>query len=311
MLSLWLMISVVIKAAMASSDEELLKQDVVGEPISLEEIEESKNLVENISVNYLKTMRATAGNDEIDTNQPKGGDYNMSPRWHDRKWPNAVIPYVLSAFFTWEERKVIANAIGFYNATTCIRMIPRTTERDFVHIVRGGRGCSSSVGRIGHEQILTLPAHCVHIPVVLHEIMHAAGFHHEQCRPIRDEYVRIHRQNIDPEKYRANFGKYSESLEDDIFAPYDYCSIMHYSPTDFSANGRPTFTVLKPKNCRVGEATTLSDIDIRKINTMYQCRGYPQLGCFDRLRRCHRSACYIPKLLEISRHNCAKTCGFC
>ena len=236
----------------------------------------------------------------------------MSPRRrHDSKWPNAVIPYVISASFTSEERGAIANAIGFYHEKTCLRLVKRTTERDFVHIVRGGGRCSSHVGRTGHEQLLTLPGPCVHISVVLHEIMHAAGFHHEQCRPIRDEYVMIHKRNIDPKVYRANFRKYSESLEDDIFAPYDYCSIMHYSPTDFSVNGRPTFTVLKPKNCEVGIATTLSDIDIRKINTMYQCRGYPQLDCFDRLRRCHRSGCNIPQMREIARHNCAKTCGFC
>lgn len=39
---------------------------------------------------------------------------------------------------------------------------------------------------------------CVYTDIVQHELMHAAGFHHEQSRYDRDDYVTIHWDNIEP-----------------------------------------------------------------------------------------------------------------
>ncbi len=37
----------------------------------------------------------------------------------------------------------------------CVKIVPRTTERDYVRVYAGG-GCSSYIGRIGYEQVISL-----------------------------------------------------------------------------------------------------------------------------------------------------------
>lgn len=66
--------------------------------------------------------------------------------------------------------------------------------------------------------------------VVAHEFGHALGFQHEQTRPDRDRYVRIHTQNIAPQTL-FNFNKYNWNMLNAYNVPYDYESIMHYGKT--------------------------------------------------------------------------------
>ncbi|CAF3435296.1 unnamed protein product [Rotaria sp. Silwood2] len=52
--------------------------------------------------------------------------------------------------------------------------------------------------------------------------------------------------------------------------PYDYGSLMHYSPNGFSANGRPTIEPLQP-NVTIGQRVNLSAIDIQEVRILYNC----------------------------------------
>ena len=52
--------------------------------------------------------------------------------------------------------------------------MPRTNQRDYIHIVKGS-GCSSSVGRVGRGQQVSLGRGCVYKGIVEHEFMHALG----------------------------------------------------------------------------------------------------------------------------------------
>ena len=67
---------------------------------------------------------------------------------------------------------------------------------------------------------------------VVHEFIHAFGFHHEQVRPDRDNYVEIIYENI-PEVYYSQFNVFTGSLTFGV--DYDGQSVMHYRSKDFSS----------------------------------------------------------------------------
>ncbi len=77
------------------------------------------------------------------------------------------------------------------------------------------------------------------IGTVLHELMHACGFTHEQNREERDDYVNILKQNIQSGT-EHNFEKAATGTTSGFGTTYDFGSVMHYSDHAFSANEQPT-----------------------------------------------------------------------
>lgn len=78
-----------------------------------------------------------------------------------KKWPGATIPYVISSKFGSYERSVIAKAMKTYHEKTCIKFIPRTTQSAYIHLMKGS-GCSSTIGRTGRMQTVSLGQGCVY-----------------------------------------------------------------------------------------------------------------------------------------------------
>ena len=67
----------------------------------------------------------------------------------------------------------------------------------------------------------------------MHELMHAAGFWHEQSRADRDDYITINWDNI-KSGMEFNFLKYDLRKIDHLGAKYDTCSVMHYGAYAFA-----------------------------------------------------------------------------
>jgi hypothetical protein len=109
--------------------------------------------------------------------------------------------------------------------------------------------------RINHKinQSLSL---CGAAQVALHELGHAIGLHHEQCRVDRDAYLDIHWWNVWPHQ-RHNFQRMYDTSNYSI--PYDYCSIMQYGAWAF---GMESGITILPKDFSyiftMGEAILIS-----------------------------------------------------
>ncbi|KAJ7384938.1 Meprin A subunit beta [Desmophyllum pertusum] len=109
----------------------------------------------------------------------------------------------------------------------------RTTQKNYVKFTVGN-GCSSSVGRTARgEQTVNLHRYCWYKGIVIHELLHAIGFFHEQSRTDRDSYVKVMYENIERGK-ESNFDKFGQGQIQHLGEPYDYGSIMHYGPDSFS-----------------------------------------------------------------------------
>ncbi|XP_063870239.1 zinc metalloproteinase nas-4-like isoform X1 [Scylla paramamosain] len=186
-----------------------------------------------------------------------------------KRWPNGVIPYVISSSYNKKERAVIAVAMNTYHQNTCVRFVPRTVEKDYIHIHKGD-GCSSVVGRVGGAQALSLGPGCLYVGIVMHECMHAAGFWHEQSRADRDSYITINTANVQA-GMEYNFQKYSWDKIQSLGVEYDLGSVMHYGPYAFAKDRtRPTI-IPRVKGAEIGQRRALSPKDIQKIKILYNC----------------------------------------
>lgn len=52
------------------------------------------------------------------------------------------------------------------------------------------------VGDQQEGQLLSLGPRCDHKAIIEHEMLHALGFYHEQSRQDRDDYVKIHLDQV-------------------------------------------------------------------------------------------------------------------
>ncbi|XP_078600494.1 blastula protease 10-like [Branchiostoma floridae x Branchiostoma japonicum] len=137
-------------------------------------------------------------------------------------------------------------------------------------VIVNGNSCFSKVGVQGGEQEVSFGNGCIHKGIMMHELMHAVGFWHEQSRSDRDYWVDIIWDNVQDGK-EHNFIKYSQTEVDTLGAPYDYGSLMHYSATSFSKNSLPTVVNRIPTDEVMGQRGGFSTTDVQKINQLYSC----------------------------------------
>lgn len=180
-------------------------------------------------------------------------------------WPNGEIPFAIDSSVPPDQVQAINEGIQMVNQTP-LRVRPRgPSDRDFL-VFRdpgGGSGCSSFIGRVGGPQDVIVDD-CVGGSVA-HEILHAAGFFHEQSRGDRDDFITVVFDEIDP-AFRTDFEKRDNRGQD--IGPYDYGSVMHYPSTAFSRTGRPTI-IPKQRGARIGQRDNLSPLDREAVAVLY------------------------------------------
>ncbi|XP_070781227.1 hatching enzyme 1.2-like [Enoplosus armatus] len=178
------------------------------------------------------------------------------------------VPYSFSDYFYDDEKASIEKAMETFHKKTCIRFVPYNGQSDYLKI-ESELGCWSTVGRDGGQQVVSLSVYsCLDHGIIQHELLHALGFHHEHTRSDRDQYVRINWENV-PGANAFNFHKKDTN---NLNTPYDYSSVMHYGRTAFASTfGADTITPIPDSSVPIGQRDDMSDIDILRINRLYEC----------------------------------------
>nr|QTJ24581.1 astacin [Perinereis aibuhitensis] len=210
-------------------------------------------------------------------------DFSRYPAF---QWPlNRPIIYKFDGKHDESQKHIIRSAMRQWEENTCIRFneVPMNQDVQESHIMvtREPSGCHSYVGRtIHYPQQLNLQDACIwEFGITVHEFGHALGLWHEQMRFDRDDYVDIVYENLG--FYQGQFRRVDGTVS--LGVPYDYGSVMHYSPKDGSANGK---TVIEAKDplyqSSMGQRSGLSFFDAKIVNAAYcsnVCRGPTLLPC--------------------------------
>ncbi len=201
--------------------------------------------------------------------KPEAGPHN-GKMYYDaptpQLWDHPEIPYSINPSLPNPKR--VEQAIDYFRQHTPVRFVPYTGQRDAIVFEVGSEQCFSLLGHVGGQQPIKLSDGCRWNEIV-HELMHALGYVHEQSRPDRDTYVQILWDNIQ-DQYRSQFEVVPDTwVEAMRGAPFDYHSVMLYRPNEFAL--RPDLLSLKSLgNDPVAPvAEGLSDGDIHRLNRLY------------------------------------------
>ena len=192
-------------------------------------------------------------------------------------WSEGIIPFSFDGNVNETNRNRMLEAMQDWENIGHIDFITRTTQIDYILIKASVDTNSSSVGRVGGEQLILITSWTNHY-IIMHELAHALGMWHEHSRLDRDNYIQINDSNIEEDK-RHNFDKSSGSITYPkqtygltAEQTYDYDSIMHYRQDAFSKNGDPTIRVLPPNQSwqsQIGQRDHISYLDNLTMSFLY------------------------------------------
>lgn len=145
-------------------------------------------------------------------------------------WPNSTMPFVIEDNVPSDVKKIILKAVDRINNLNIVKLVKVSDDYDgsmSVFTFKKSDICSSGYGwQDGPNNLIKISKACTY-GNILHEIMHALGFLHEQLNPTSDSTIHANRMILGPLDQYVFDKAHTITL-------YDYKSIMHYDSHDNS-----------------------------------------------------------------------------
>ncbi|GFS91405.1 zinc metalloproteinase nas-15 [Nephila pilipes] len=170
------------------------------------------------------------------------------------------IHYVIQPSLNYN-RNLIERAMKEIETYSRIEFVRRNRQRCYLTLTKDD-GCYFT-GTNNCMPRISLGMGCQNFGTILHELMHAIGFPHEQNRPDRDSYLIIHWNNIKDE-HKPQFRRLKGSEYQWNNLPLDFESIMMYDSYAFSRNGG--ITIERKYGSIINRNERLSNLDKQKLN---------------------------------------------
>lgn len=183
-------------------------------------------------------------------------------------WDAREIPFAIHPDLPATVAGRVREALHHLEQRSGLQFVTLEDQSDAIVFEPGEEHCLSLLGKVGGRQPIRLSNKCGPSEI-MHEVLHALGFVHEQSRADRDGFVEILWDNIE-EKYKNQYAVVPETFMRPVRGlSFDYRSIMLYRPNLFAAHeGMPTMRSLT--NVPIAPVEKgLSDGDVQRLNRMY------------------------------------------
>jgi hypothetical protein len=147
-------------------------------------------------------------------------------------WPDGIIPYDILKL-TPEQQAIVKRGMQRWQDTGAqINFVPRTNQQEYVFFtgnLTNGNNTSLVGYKKGARAEINITAFWWRQEewMIVHELGHVLGFHHEHQRWDRDDYITVHYENIKPGR-ASDYEMIPRTNWIVSSTPYDYRSIMHY-----------------------------------------------------------------------------------
>ncbi|RYG57751.1 hypothetical protein EON80_27895 [bacterium] len=204
--------------------------------------------------NFLNYRDKVAGQGDRST---RSSFYNVA------RWTGGNVYYSFNASLPTAQRTAFLEACREWEKWVNVKFVARTTQANYINVYHDSNdGSFSFIGMVGGVQDMSLASWATKW-TACHEIAHALGAMHEQCRSDRDNYVSIDFSNVSSGT-EGNFAIISTSINK---ADYDFDSVMHYYSTAFANDSSKPTIICKPAYTQyqstMGQRDHLSSLERR------------------------------------------------